>query len=191
MIDEMGGKLAIVTGGNRGIGLGIVKAFAAVGGRVALVASSPERGEAAAAELDMGEQVRGFGCDIADGEAVAALVDLIRKEMGEVDFLVNNYGVAEGGSWQSGTDEWIDIEHPYFQGLWETRAEYLTVLVQRRFRLGSPTSRSGPMASRYRPTGGSSTSPTTAPIRCIAIPSQRPARSGQGRASPWWTIRTA
>jgi len=88
------GKLALVTGGTRGIGLGIVKALADAGCKVALVGSSAERGEAAAAALERGEQVRGYGCDIADGEAVTATVEKIRGEMGEVDFLVNNAGLT-------------------------------------------------------------------------------------------------
>ncbi len=101
------GKLVIVTGGSRGIGLSIVKAFAAAGGRVALVASSPERGEAAAAGLSLGEQVQGFGCDIADGEAVAALVTRIREEMGEVNFLVNNAGLTEDNLFaRMKTEQW-------------------------------------------------------------------------------------
>lgn len=92
--DALMGKLALVTGGTRGIGLGIVKALRARGCRVALVGSSPERGEAAAAALGGGEDLRGFGCDIGDGEQVAALVEAVRGAMGEVDFLVNNAGLT-------------------------------------------------------------------------------------------------
>ena len=88
------GKLALVTGGTRGIGRGIVAALRAEGARVALVGSSAERGEAAASAMGGGDDLRGYGCDIGDGDAVEALVAQIREAMGEVDFLVNNAGIT-------------------------------------------------------------------------------------------------
>lgn len=95
MDSGIAGRLALVTGGSRGIGLAIAQALRAEGGRVALVASSEERGRAAAAALGAGPDLAGYGCDIGDGEAVAALVARIRAEMGEVDFLVNNAGLTQ------------------------------------------------------------------------------------------------
>jgi len=95
MDSGIAGKLALVTGGSRGIGRAIVVALRGEGCRVALVASSEERGRAAAAELGGGPDLGGYGGDIGDGEAVAALVARIREEMGEVDFLVNNAGLTQ------------------------------------------------------------------------------------------------
>ncbi|MCP4549010.1 MAG: 3-oxoacyl-[acyl-carrier-protein] reductase [bacterium] len=89
------GRLALVTGGNRGIGLDIVKSLLACGARVALTGSDPERSAARAAELGSEDTVRGYGCDIADGEAVAEMIKQIREEMGEVDFLINNAGLTK------------------------------------------------------------------------------------------------
>lgn len=107
MSEHFAGKLALVTGGTRGIGLGIIEAFLGVGSRVALVGSNVERGEAAAAALERGAAVRGYGCDIADGAAVAALVDRVREEMGEVDFLVNNAGLTRDNLFaRMKTEEW-------------------------------------------------------------------------------------
>lgn len=106
MSEAFADRLALVTGGTRGIGRGIVTALLEAGCRVALVGSSPERGEAAAAEIG-GEALRGYGCDIADGEAVAALVERVRGEMGEVDFLVNNAGLTADNLFaRMKTEEW-------------------------------------------------------------------------------------
>jgi 3-oxoacyl-[acyl-carrier protein] reductase len=85
-------KVAIVTGGSRGIGAGIVRAFAAEGARVALVyRGSREAAEALAQQI--GASVRAFQCDVADTAAVEACVQQIEKELGPIDVLVNSAGI--------------------------------------------------------------------------------------------------
>ncbi|HEX8362340.1 MAG TPA: 3-oxoacyl-ACP reductase FabG [Longimicrobium sp.] len=90
---ELQGQVALVTGGSRGIGLGIARALAEGGAKVAVVARDGSRAEAAAAGL-AGEGHRGFACDVADPEATAALVKQVEDEMGSLDVLVNNAGVT-------------------------------------------------------------------------------------------------
>jgi 3-oxoacyl-[acyl-carrier protein] reductase len=87
-------KLALVTGGTRGIGRAIAADLLDAGCSVALVGSDPARSAAAAASLGGGERVRGYGGDVGDGEAVDAIVARVREEMGEVSFLVNNAGIT-------------------------------------------------------------------------------------------------
>ncbi|MGL4553089.1 MAG: 3-oxoacyl-ACP reductase family protein [Gemmataceae bacterium] len=85
-------KVAIVTGGSRGIGAGIAQAFAREGAKVAVVyKGSREKAEELAAK--MGGGAKAFQCDVADHAAVKACVELIEKELGPVDVLVNNAGV--------------------------------------------------------------------------------------------------
>jgi 3-oxoacyl-[acyl-carrier protein] reductase len=85
-------KVAIVTGGSRGIGAGIVRAFAAEGAKVALVyRGSQQAAEALAGEI--GDRVRAFQCDVADTTAVEACVQQIEKELGPIDVLVNSAGI--------------------------------------------------------------------------------------------------
>lgn len=91
---ELSGQVALVTGGNRGIGRSIAEQLAGAGARVALVARSQERAQQAADALP-GEGHRGFGCDVADGVACTALVKQVEDEMGGLDILVNNAGVTE------------------------------------------------------------------------------------------------
>ncbi len=90
-------RIALVTGGSRGIGRGIVQAFAAEGAKVVIV----YRGSQAAADELVNEikQANGtafaFQADVADHGAVTALVERVEKEIGPVDILVNNAGVIE------------------------------------------------------------------------------------------------
>jgi 3-oxoacyl-[acyl-carrier protein] reductase len=86
------GKVAVVTGGNRGIGRGIVEALGREGARVALTARERARAEAAAREVGGG--TLGFGCDVRDPDQVARLFRDVTAAAGGVDVLVNNAGIG-------------------------------------------------------------------------------------------------
>ena len=86
-------KVALVTGGSRGIGLGIARELAAEGARVALSSRTQETLEAAAAEIG----AMPFVHDTLDLDAAPALVDRIEQELGPVEVLVNNTGGPSGG----------------------------------------------------------------------------------------------
>ena len=86
------GKVAVVTGGNRGIGRGIAQALANDGYTVAL--SSRDSAAAKQAAADIGHGARGYACDVRQHEQVAALFAAVELELGGVDVLVNNAGVG-------------------------------------------------------------------------------------------------
>jgi 3-oxoacyl-[acyl-carrier protein] reductase len=90
---ELEGKVALVTGGSRGIGRAIAEALAEGGARVALVARDGERANAAAAGLP-GAQHAGFACDVSDSAAVNATLAAVEQQLGPVDILVNNAGIT-------------------------------------------------------------------------------------------------
>jgi 3-oxoacyl-[acyl-carrier protein] reductase len=86
------GKVALVTGGNRGIGRGVVEALAAEGATVALTSRTAEHAERAAREV--GHGAIGLGCDVRDYDAVRAAFAAVKQRAGGLDVLVNNAGVG-------------------------------------------------------------------------------------------------
>lgn len=90
---ELEGKVALVTGGSRGIGRGIAGALADAGARVAIVARDGERAAGAAEELS-GEGHGGYACDVADPDQVQETVTAVERDLGPVDVLVNNAGIT-------------------------------------------------------------------------------------------------
>jgi len=87
-------RVAVVTGGASGIGLGVAHGFVADGHRVALVDSNAEAAESAAEELRRGGATAiAVAADVADRAAVAAGFDRIRSELGPVEILVTSAGI--------------------------------------------------------------------------------------------------
>jgi len=101
---RFGGKVAIVTGGSRGLGLVIARQLVAAGARVAICARTKEDIDAAAAELrDRGGDVLGLVCDIRDQSQVQAMVGKVIAAWGRVDALFNVAGVIDVGPLDSMT----------------------------------------------------------------------------------------
>jgi NAD(P)-dependent dehydrogenase (short-subunit alcohol dehydrogenase family) len=86
-------RIALVTGGNRGIGYEICKELAHVGCHVILTSRNEEDGRRAVAKLDSGDKIVFRKLDITDIEEIEALRDWIVDTYGRLDILINNAGV--------------------------------------------------------------------------------------------------
>jgi NAD(P)-dependent dehydrogenase (short-subunit alcohol dehydrogenase family) len=92
----LSGKIALVTGASKGIGLACARALAAEGAIVVGVSRSPENLAAATAALaSEGLSMRCYAADLIDGDAAAAVVEQIEKEVGPIDILINSAGAAK------------------------------------------------------------------------------------------------
>src|SRR5580700_7970339 len=89
---DLSGRVALVTGGNSGLGRAIARAFVDAGGKVAIGARRADRNAATVAEL--GGNAAGFDLDVTDEASVAAAVSGIVEHFGQLDILVNNAGLV-------------------------------------------------------------------------------------------------
>lgn len=121
------GKVALVTGGSRGLGLVLARQLAERGANVAVCArDEQELTQAKASFARYGLNVYTVQCDITDHAQVREMVDEVQREVGPVDVLVNNAGVMEVGPVE--TMEVADYETSLDTHFWGPLYTTLTVL---------------------------------------------------------------
>lgn len=92
------GRTALITGAGKGIGAGIVRAFAEMGADVICVARSQNDIDKIAEEArNMGVKAYAYACDVTDEEALKNLAESIQSDIGKLDILVNNAGAPGKG----------------------------------------------------------------------------------------------
>ena len=92
---DLRGKVAIVTGGNGGIGLGMARGLADAGADIAVVGRNETKSQAAVADL-AGRGVRAIAvtADVSNKDDIAAMVDRVAGSLGRIDILINNAGMS-------------------------------------------------------------------------------------------------
>jgi NAD(P)-dependent dehydrogenase (short-subunit alcohol dehydrogenase family) len=107
-------RVALVSGGNRGIGREVARQLAGLGYTVAIGSRDLARGQQAAEEL--GDHVVAFQLDVTDAESIERCIAAVDEEFGRLDVLVNNAGII-GGGWSTSA---VDIDLDEVRDLLET-----------------------------------------------------------------------
>jgi len=107
---SLAGKKALVTGGSRGIGRGIVLALAEQGADVVInFTSSKDKAETVAQEVEAkGRKALIIQADVSKRSEVVSMFEQIKQEWGALDILVNNAGVLRGGEFSEFSEEMLD-----------------------------------------------------------------------------------
>jgi 2-dehydro-3-deoxy-D-gluconate 5-dehydrogenase len=92
---DLSGRVAVVTGGNGGIGLGIAAGMAEAGARILIAARDPKKNAQAEKRLQaLGAEAASLQIDVSDPEACRAIGDHAAERFGRLDILVNNAGIT-------------------------------------------------------------------------------------------------
>ncbi len=121
--DPLRGKIAVVTGASRGIGLAIAQALADAGCRVALAARFRDGGQIREIQHKLGAFAQ--SCDVRDERSVSAFFGAVSKRFGRVDVLVNNAGIGGPSRKvaQLSADDWREVIETNLTGMFlATRA---------------------------------------------------------------------
>jgi NAD(P)-dependent dehydrogenase (short-subunit alcohol dehydrogenase family) len=132
---DLTGKVALVTGGNSGIGLGIAEAVAEAGADVAIWGTNAKKNEVAKAQLaKSGRKVLALECDVGDEEAVEAAFTETLKTLGRVDGCFANAGVSGRGTasfLEMKSEEWHRVLRVNLHGAFYTFRAAARHMVQR------------------------------------------------------------
>jgi len=171
MTKKLSGKVALVTGGSRGIGAASARALADEGADVAIsYVASPDKAEAVVAELKAkGVKARAFKADQASSVEVDQLVKDVAKQFGRLDILVNNAGVVASAPVDDVNADTVAL----------TRQDAINIHGVVTAAASSPSVRASPPALRFR---GLPTTPLPK-LRSSATPKARHAISAHA-ASP-------
>ena len=126
---RLDGRVAVVTGGNRGLGYAFARALGEAGARVAIAARDAGKNVEAAAALD----ALGVELDVTDPTSVAAMVERVTEELGPIDVLVNNAGACfHRPALEVPEEEWRAVWDVNVDGLWHCSRVVGAQMVERR-----------------------------------------------------------
>ena len=129
---ELAGRVAVVTGGSRGIGYSIAQSLARAGARVAILARDGAKAQEAASALD--PAARGFSCDVADAHQVERAVEGVEEAFGQIDILVNNAGTTRDNLlFRISEDDWDTVLDTNLRGAFLVTKHAARGMIKRRW----------------------------------------------------------
>jgi 3-oxoacyl-[acyl-carrier protein] reductase len=131
------GRIAVVTGAARGIGLGIAGRFAEEGASVAVLDLDEGQAAEAAASLTAtgdGQAHVGIGCDVSDGSSVQTAVDRVVSDLGGLHILVNNAGITRDNLlFKMSDDDWDQVIAVHLRGAFLMTRAAQKVFVEQKY----------------------------------------------------------
>jgi NAD(P)-dependent dehydrogenase (short-subunit alcohol dehydrogenase family) len=125
---RLDGRVAVVTGGNRGLGYAFARALGEAGAHVAIAARDAARSAAAAGELG----ALAVPLDVTDPASVTAMLEQVTDELGPVDVLVNNAGVCfHRPALEVPEHEWREVFDVNVDGVWRCARAVGAQMVER------------------------------------------------------------
>ncbi|MBL8511286.1 MAG: SDR family oxidoreductase [Betaproteobacteria bacterium] len=117
---DLQGRVALITGGSRGLGLQIAHGFGAMGARLALTARKQDELESAQQELTAkGYEVHIVTSDLAKPDTIVPMVDAVMQHYGQIDILMNNAGASWGAPAETYPIEaWNKVMATNLTGAW-------------------------------------------------------------------------
>ena len=163
--NDLSGQVALVTGGGRGIGANVARELAAAGTRVAVAARTSEQVERVAQEIG-GLSLK---VDVSDEPSVGRMVEEARRELGQIDLLVNNAGVAKPSDappiWEERPGDWWRVFEINTLGAYLCSRAVLGEMVGRRHgRIVNVGSGGGYLPVTPRNVGGTAYGPSKAAL---------------------------
>lgn len=134
-MQDLKGRVTLITGGTRGIGREIAALFSAQGARVALTGTQSAAAEQVAAEIQAqtGTEVVGFGLDVGNPPDVECVVDAVVERMGRIDVLVNNAGATKDNLvLRMSSEEWDQVIRVNLGGMFHCMKRVLRTMLKQR-----------------------------------------------------------
>lgn len=129
---DLTGTTAVVTGGNRGIGLGYARGLAKCGANVAIWSRHEEKNRAAVTELrSLGAEAESFECDVTDEVSVAAATTATIETFGSIDSLFANAGISNSAAFPDhfSLDQWRSVLDVNLDGVFLTCREVAKAMI--------------------------------------------------------------
>lgn len=118
---RMDGRVAVITGGSRGLGKVMAEALAEAGAEVAVASRSLEAVQAVATEIEdaYGQRCAGYACDVTDPAQTKALVAGVLEDFGQIDVLINNAGINIRGNIEDlSLEAFRQVQDTNVTGMW-------------------------------------------------------------------------
>src|SRR5712692_9069701 len=134
-MSDFEGRVAIITGGTRGIGRAIVKEVASRGATVAFsFTKNHELADELVAELgNAGHRALAFQADVTDFDAAETMVKSVKSELGSVDYLINNAGITRDKLiMMMSQEDWDAVMDTNLKGVFNVTKHVVSVMVRRR-----------------------------------------------------------